>query len=140
VSPDDLAAALAAARDRDPRGRRLRAMRWAAAGGAVWQFPAALSRPTAALVCRTIDISAADPGDGWRFRLATAARQDLWRALRDRPGLVPVVRAGPVADGRLALTLAAAMAAPDPGVAPILACLAGSAAPAAWVRFAGSRR
>ncbi|MEM1343698.1 MAG: hypothetical protein AAGI34_03845 [Pseudomonadota bacterium] len=112
---DALRQARLKARRRMPNGARMTRFRWAEIEGAVWMFPAALTTPRdMAALCHESPCLAdpeAHPLDA-AFWLATAVRQDLWRALRPVPGLVPVVRARPGPEPDLAQLRASALVSP----------------------------
>ena len=111
LDTDALMRARIAARRRDPDGRRMGTFRWAEIDGAVWLFPATLIQPTG-LVPMAVETrwQVAEPARpaAFAYWLATAARQDLWRALKGVPGLVPVLRVAPDSPPRaVAMTIGA---------------------------------
>jgi len=146
LSPGAIDAALRAATghatDRAPDGRRLRRMRIAIAGHALWLFPAALEHRSAGgrLICESVTLGrpAGDPRR-YAFWLATAARQCLWRALRVVPGLLPVIRVEPW-PAETALTLAC-LVPPHRAHSGLQAALRALAQDRAghWTRFATAR-
>ncbi|MGF1447668.1 MAG: hypothetical protein ACFBRM_15930 [Pikeienuella sp.] len=83
---------------RMPGGERMVRFRWAAQDGAIWLLPAALVGQQG-LVTRAHETQwntgPIEQPKLFGFWLAMAARQDIWRALRGVPGLMPVVRATP---------------------------------------------
>jgi hypothetical protein len=118
-------------------------MRWAVAGGAVWQWPAALGGGGHGLAAETRLPGDAAASTARAFWLATAARQDLWRALRRVPGLLPVVAVRPASEepdrARILLGCVLPAAGASPAVAAVLARLASSPAPRGWAAFAARR-
>lgn len=96
--PDDLKAAWRVSTSRDPVGRSLPRFRWAVMGETVWLFPRVLadmeSSPQTGLIAQW-PVRVERP-QGFGFWLATAIRQDVWRALRTVRGLRPVIRVAPL--------------------------------------------
>jgi hypothetical protein len=74
--------------------------------------PAAMAdapqRLGAAAVCARAVAAPQGAGRGWALRLATAVRQDLWRALQGRRGMAPVVSVRLTAAGGAEIHAAAA--------------------------------
>lgn len=102
MTPEALRALLS--RPWRPRGR----FALVEAEGVTAVAPVALAQAPRRLgeaVCATFPLDAGG-GAGWRARLATAARQDLWRRLRAARGLAPVVVVAAAGEGT-SLTLAA---------------------------------
>jgi len=119
-------------------------MRWARVGDSVWLFPAALGRHPAGLpVFRLAPCGPLGPeAVSAAFWLATAARQDVWRALRRMPGFVPVIRVAPVTPDRPTCVLAGGVL-PAPGAAgaagSALETLLAPRRVARWRRWARAR-
>lgn len=89
--------------------------RWAERRGAVWLFPSSFIH-SGGLAARAHESrwqvgELAEPVR-FAFWLATAARQDLWRALQGVPGLLPVIRVRPEPEARAATTLVGALMPP----------------------------
>ena len=109
---DRLAHLRSEARRRMPNGARMTDFRWAVDGGTVWLFPAAFvgGKGLVSLghMSRIRTRPAADRTTQ-AFWLATAMRQDLWRALQGVPGLMPITAARPEGADEMVLTAAAAV-------------------------------
>jgi hypothetical protein len=113
--PQAILRARARARRRTPEGRRMGLFRWAESDGAIWLFPATLTSvnglvPLASESRWQVGGTAADAR--FCYWLATAARQDLWRALQGVPGLLPVIRVTPDVQAR-AVDVALAALVPE---------------------------
>lgn len=143
-----LSAARRAGLDRLPCGARLSRFRWAEVGDALWLIPSGLPDPaTLHADAATGEIPLGARRGAWPqagLRLATAARQDLWRALRTVPGLRPAVRVRRGSDGAsMIVTVVALTPRPGPaGLGTRLAALFDPGRTAHWVRFSrhGRRR
>lgn len=129
IDAERFSAARAAARARRPDGAPMGPFRWAAMedGQAVWLFARVLpARPaTLAVAARLGPDPGESEGAAFGYWLAHALRQDLWRALRGRRGVVPLVVVEGLGGEALWLTAGAATAEARtlPGRAPLAAVL-----------------
>ncbi|MGF1501488.1 MAG: hypothetical protein ACFBSD_06700 [Paracoccaceae bacterium] len=144
----ELEASRAAARRRAPDGTRMSLFRWSAPRPRVaWLFPAALT-DLSAYAPRSHDAGWPGPriesdlgATVFAFWLATAIRQDLWRALRGVPGLCPTIRAELSGQGQVRV-IAGALVPPtrnSPRIQDVLDELCTTRRTEAWTRWATAR-
>ncbi len=115
IDLQELALARRDAHRRTPEGRRMGLFRWAERKGAVWLFPSSFINDQGLVaMAHESRWQVGEIAEPIRFGywLATAARQDLWRALQGVPGLLPVIRVRPDPEARAVAMLAGALTTP----------------------------